>query len=196
MVVHELAKRVGQDSKEIAELLGKNTIQNKVTDEDITLVVEKYGESGEAKSDVTAKTVATNQKDDTKKDLVLIWSENKKHTFQTSILGTDLYIENWKIVVERDSIAYKELIAHHDPDVRIVIDNPFKDTGERARFGKFLMGKVKTGSMQEESLFDGIGFVMAMMWTKEREEVAKLLNTDGVDAVVQYAVDHKSYIQT
>jgi len=163
MVVHELAKRVGQDSKEIAELLGKNTIQNKVTDEDIALVVEKYGESGKAKSAVTAKAVATNQKNDgKKKDLVLIWSENKKHTFQTSINGTDLYIENWKIVVEKDSIAYKELLDHHDPDVRIVVDEPFKDTGKRAKFGKFLMDKVKTGSMQGESLFDGIGFVMGM----------------------------------
>ena len=195
MKVHELAKRAGQDSAEIVKFLAKNSHMAVVTEEEVASVVEKYGALSEAKSTVTAKAVTTNQKIDKKKDLVLIWSEIKNHTFQTSV-GTDLYIENWKIVVEKDSIAHKEIVAHHDPDVRIVVDEPFKDTGKRANFNKFLMGKVKTGSMQEESLLDGIGFVMAMMWAKEREEVAKLLNTDGVDAVVQYAVDHKSFIQT
>ena len=182
MLLYELAKDLGVENKELVEFLGKNAPQNKVDANDIAKAEEKY----EKKCSLV----------DTPSDdkIVRFWTENRNHTFKTDV-GM-IYMEDYKLDVEKGSPAYKALIGEHDPDVRIIVNEPFKKTADRASFTKMLDDKVFTGVHGEESLHAGLAFLTALFKGDELDEFAKLINEQGMKAVVQLAVDTKSYIAT
>jgi hypothetical protein len=179
MQVHELAKAVGVGSKELADYLGKSSHMQSATEEDVAKAEEKYGKA-------TFETAAGNDK-----KIVRFWSNIRNLTYYTEYGA--IYLRNWKLDVYDGSPAYNAIMAHHEINTRIVIDEPFKDTIERTAFREFLVGKAYTGLNDEPALKDGYAFLMALFQDDEKSEVAGLMEKGGMKAVIEYAVEHKSY---
>ena len=179
MQVHELAKDFGVESKEITIFLGKKSHMATVTEEDVAKVEEKYE---------MLRTAPTSNSD----KIVRLWSTVKNTTFITK--HGPIYVRNWKIDVTRDKEAHIALQKHTGSRLMEIIDKPFEDTISRTTFADFLSDKAYTGRDDEPALRDGYGFLMALFELKEVDEVATLMEKGGMKAVIQYAVENKSYI--
>ena len=182
MLLYELAKDLGVENKELVEFLGKNASQNKVDADDIAKAEEKYEK----------KCSLVDAPSDDK--IVRFWTENKRHTFKTDV-GI-IYMEDYKLDVDKTDLAYAAIVKEHDTDVRIIINKPFKKTEDRAAFTEMLDEKMFTGVYGEPSLHDGLAFLSALFKGDELDEFAKLMSEQGPKAIVQLAVDTKSYIAT
>lgn len=179
MQVHELAKQVGAESKELTSFLGKGSHMERVTEEDVTKAEEKYGKA--SKATVTKKGTS-----------VRLWSMIKNITFTTEYGA--IYLREWKLDVEEGGKAHVALKKHTGSRLMQVVDKPFEDTIQRTVFADFLSDKAYTGRDSEPALRDGYGFLMALFTLDEIDTVATLMEKGGMKAVIQYAVENKSYI--
>jgi len=178
MQVHELAKDLDVDSKVLTKALGKTSHMQSVTEEEIAKAKEMYGDR--------------ENKVETKSDIVRLWTQIKSLTLKTEY--GPIYIRDWKIGVPKGGKAHKAICLHSGAGVMEIVDKPFESTLDRTAFGEFLANKAYTGRDDEPALRDGFGFLMALFnGDKEVNEASKLMEKGNMKAVIQYAVEHKSY---
>ena len=191
MQVHELARELGMGSKELADYLGKPSHKSVVEEHEATIAREHFLDADKAAEPETKPQGAVKSGKSSDDKIVRFWSEIKNHSF-TSDKGI-IFLRDWHLDVIEGSFAYNAVIAHHDPNVRIVVDKPFESVGDKAEFSEFLHEKVYTGRNREPALIGGLGFLSALFRGRELEDYTRILNTNGIKAVIQYAVDTKSW---
>jgi len=175
MQVHELAKKVGREVSEVKELLGVQSHLSKVSEDDITRVMEELGGGRKRPAKI-----------------VRLWSENRTHRILTSN-GSVIIMDNFQLTVEKDSEAYKEIKECGDPEIRVVVDKPFDSVSEQTAFRQFLEERCIT-DRGEQVLYDGGDFLKALFYTDELVDVALLMQKEtGLLGVIQLAVNTKSY---
>jgi hypothetical protein len=212
MRVHELANELGIECKQVIELLGgEPKAMSALDDETVAAVREALGNSDEGEAGASqqvpqAKEVTEAPSVEAAEQgpkIVRFWSEVGKHAF--AVAGQLVRFEDYLLDVYvsdpgtgEQGVGYtalKALIAV-DPDIRIVVDEPFKDVGARKNFRLLLEDKVYTGPNREASAQRGMGFLEALFQRSEHEEVAKTLQEHGVAGLIELAVTTKSYKDT
>ena len=202
MRVHELAKELGVESAQVIELLGGGIHHTAVVDDEaVDMVCNAINEAGAATPEASEPSTPEEATPEAEKpQIVRFWSEVMKHAF---VLVGELHrFENYKVdtyVVDPATglpgVTFETLkeLARTEADIRIVVDKPFKDLGDRKRFRDLLTNKLFTGPNHEASALRGMGFVEALFKREEHAEIAKVLHELGPAGLVELAVERKSY---
>lgn len=131
-------------------------------------------------------------------DVVRFWSEVMKHSFEVFDPAKNAKVlvkfENYRLAVVKDSGVYKALVALDDSLIRVIVDKPFEDLGERSSFREMLEKKLYTGPRKEPSIFRGLAFVQALFRAEEVDDVAKQFQTNGTKGLLELAVSTKSFL--
>jgi len=184
MKVHELAKKFGVESSEIVEMLGKSSHLANVTEEEERVVAANYEETAEPKS----------------KTILRFWSEIKDH--QIKHPSGMITFDNFVLLAREDSQASRWLLGKDDrvsledaasrwPEISIVVDKPFESLEMRTNFGEMLRERVFSGPNKEVAIVRGLNWLYALFSNEEQSVIGKL---QTVDAVIQTAIEKKSYI--
>ena len=184
MKVHELAKEVGVDSAEVVEMLGKESHLNVASDEEVQAVKAHFAKS---------------PKKQRGSNILRFWSEVSGHKVKCP--SGMIVFEDFYLLAEEQSIAGQWLLGKSAgitpeqagkawPEIRIVVDKPFDGADAKAAFHTLLSEKVYTGANKEPSTH-GLGFINALFGPEEQRDIARL---KSLDALIQKAVDEKSYM--
>lgn len=207
MKVHELAKELGQTSAQVIELLGGDIMPMSNLDEDS---VEAVRSASPAPDSDTAEAPAPEEAPapvaeavEEGPEIVRFWSEVMKHAFDVN--GQLVRFKNFLIDVYTTNPAtgepgaaynaLKDLIPF-EADIRIVVNEPFKDLGARKDFRQLLEEKIFTGPNREASPMRGMGFLEALFPLHEHDLVAKTLHQHGVAGLIELATSTKSFKDT
>lgn len=174
MQVHELAKEIGVENKAVQVFLNKSSHLSSVTDEEAN------------RARVAAKTGAFSSPDAKK---IKFWSRNRDQRI-ARMDGTSIRFRNYIFVCDEGSNDCKTIRSVPHPDVMEVVDAPYKDEAEAARFRKELSSLVFTGSMREISRDRGMTALTSLFWMNELDDLKdKMWNPD---ALIERAVRIKS----
>lgn len=191
MRVHDLAKELDVDADAVLQLLGKKHPNESVSDDEVVKVQKALGiEPAEKPEPPKPKAAAK-----AKTDVLRFWSGARSFSFPVMQDGVQKLVrfKDYCLLVVKDSPAHKAVVALRDPEVKLVVDEPFEDIGQISQFRKMLEGRLYTGMNQEVSFDTGMAFVMALFNNQEQEKAAKAFSNYGPDGLIEVAVRSKSY---
>ena len=191
MQVRDLAKELEVDPEAVLELLGKKSPNDNVTDADVSKVQKTLGV--EPKASGTPKKAKAGRA----ADVLRFWSGVRSFSLPVIANGEQklVYFKDYSLQVVKDGPTHKALVALRDPEVKLVVDEPFEDIGQISRFRKLLESRLYTGMNQEVSYDAGMAFVMALFDNDDYEKAAKAFSKYGPDGLIEVAVRSKSYIE-
>jgi len=189
MTVLEAAKELEVTPESLLELLGKTNEEDELSDEEVANLFEVSDDEAPAQdaSELPSEAVS----DD---GVVLFISEVRKHAFVCN--GTMVNFAGHKLCAMKGGAAYNAIIDLGNADIRVVVDKPFENLRDRNMFRELLDSILFTGPQKEPSMDRGYGFVTALFHKDEEEELAIAVAEIGPSALIDLALERKSWIQT
>jgi hypothetical protein len=200
--VSDLAKELDVEVAVVKELSGKTAANAMLSKEEVETVSEKVLEhraSSEAPV-VEGPAPAPEAPKPEGPVVVRFWSEIRKHTVvvNETVNGAPkrslLKFEDYLLAVEKGSEAFRAVVETQDPSIRVLVDNPFTDVGKRKDFRMLLENKIFTGPNREPSIIRGFAFLQSLFRRKEHDALSKIMEEHGVEALIEHALQTKSYI--
>lgn len=196
MKVIELAREMDEQPEAVMELLDKEDKFDEITEEEAARVRKVL-------IDATKKVASPK-----KRKVIRFWSDVRRFSFAVPVrqpakgeaaqgVPTVLMrFKDYRLSVIPGSIVHKTIIGLEASEVRVVVDEPFKDLGKTKAFRELLENGIYTGHQRQASTQRGITYVMSLFNPEDRHEAAKALTQYGVGGLIELAVRTKSYIET